>query len=79
MKKIIVMLLAAQLSFGDCPNALKACEDVIEAQDQAIVNLKKQVVVLKEELEQEKRTTPSWVLIVGGIALGVILNSTIRK
>jgi hypothetical protein len=79
MKKILTLLLAAQMSFGDCPKALQACEEVIKAQDQAIDNLKKNAIVLKKELENEKRNTPAWVLVVGGIALGVILNSTIRR
>lgn len=79
MKKLLILLLVAQMSFADCPKALQACEDVIQAQDKAIDNLKKQVIVLKKEVEQEKRTTPTWVLIAGGMALGVILNSTIRR
>lgn len=79
MKKLLAILLIANMSFADCPKALQACEEVIEAQDQAIDNLKKQVIILKEELEEEKKSTATWVLIVGGIAIGVILNSTIRK
>lgn len=79
MKKLLVLILMAQLSLADCPKALQACEEVVQAQDQAIDNLKKHVIVLKRELEQEKRQTPAWVLIVGGIAAGVILNSTLGK
>lgn len=79
MKTALILLLTASVSFADCTKALKACEEVIEAQDQAIDNLKQQTIVLKKELEQERRTTPAWVLIVGGIAAGVILNSTLSK
>lgn len=79
MKKILVILLTASLTFGDCPKALQACEEVIVAQDHAIDNLKKSVKILKEELENEKRTTPAWVLIVGGIATGVVLHSIAGK
>jgi hypothetical protein len=79
MKKLLCVILAAQMSWGDCPKALQACEDVIVAQDQAIDNLKKQVILLKEEVEKEKRTTPAWVLIVGGMALGIVSYSLTRK
>lgn len=77
MKKLLILLLAAQMSFGDvkCENTLKACEEVIVAQDQAIDNLKKQVIVLKEEVESTKRATPAWVIFVGGLALGAFIHS----
>lgn len=79
MKKLLCIILAAQVACGDCPKALQACEDVIVAQDQAIDNLKKHVIILKQEVEKEKRATPSWVLIVGGMALGIVSYSLIRK
>jgi len=79
MKKLLILLLSAQISFADCPKALRACEEVIVAQDQAIDNLKKQVIILKEEVEREKRNTPTWVLIVGGMALGIVSYSLTRK
>ena len=79
MKKLLCIILSAQIALGDCPKALQACEDVIQAQDQAIDNLKKHVILLKEEVEREKRTTPTWVLIVGGMALGIVSYSLIRK
>lgn len=84
MRLAIVLLLISQISLGmakpsKCENTLKACEDVIQAQDKAIDNLKKSVIVLKQELEQEQKRTPGWVVLVGGIAIGVILNSTLRK
>lgn len=79
MKKLLILLLIAQMSFADCPKSLQACEEVVQAQDQAIDNLKNHVIVLKRELEQEKNHVPSWVFIVGGMALGVILNSSLRK
>jgi hypothetical protein len=41
--------------------------------------LKKSVIVLKKELEQSKRTTPTGVLIVGGIATGIIISSVVRR
>ncbi|NBW22381.1 MAG: hypothetical protein EBR82_81970 [Caulobacteraceae bacterium] len=85
MKRLfVVMCLLPSLLFGagkrtKCDEIVNACEEVVKAQDQAIVNLKKSVVVLKQELESEKKRTPAWMLILGGIAAGVILNSTVGK
>lgn len=84
IKNLFIILLLPCLSFGmskpkSCDRALIACEEVIEAQDQAIVNLRKSVVNLKQQIEEEKKRSPAWMLILGGIAAGVILNSTLGK
>jgi hypothetical protein len=81
-KLIITLCLVSQLALAEskeCKDYVKACEETIAAQDKAIDNLKKSVKILKEELADAEKQTPSWVLIVGGIAVGVILNSTLRR
>ena len=82
MSKIIALLLVGSVALADghkCDNALKACEAVIEAQDQAIVNLKKSNMVLRQELDKEKNATPRWVIFLGGMAAGVIASSLLKK
>lgn len=81
-KYLLIVFLVSQLCLGNeqkCEKALSACEEVIHAQDKAIDNLKKSVIVLKKELEQSKRTTPTWVLIIGGIATGIVISSVVRR
>jgi hypothetical protein len=79
--KILILLLIFTFSVNGqtCDKYVKACEDTVKAQDIAIDNLKKSVKVLKEELENSKPIAPSWVVLVGGVALGIILHSTLKK
>lgn len=82
MNKLIALLIVCNLSLADAPKCdsyVKACEETVAAQDQAIDNLKKSVKVLKEELNKERTSTPRWVLVVGGMAIGVILSSLVSK
>jgi hypothetical protein len=77
---IIVLLLLTVPVYGqNCNKYVKACEQTVKAQDKAIDNLKKSVKILKEELEESKPVAPTWVILVGGIALGVIMHSTLKK
>lgn len=82
MSKLLILLLVGNLCFADakkCNNYVKACEETVAAQDQAIDNLEKSVKVLKEELNKERSSTPRWVLVVGGVAMGIILSSFVSK
>lgn len=82
MNKLLAILLIGNIALADvnkCDNALKACEEVIQAQDKAIDNLKKSVKIVREELENERSSTPRWMIFVGGVVAGVILSSFVNK
>jgi uncharacterized membrane protein len=76
---ILALILTVPVYGQNCNKYVKACEETVKAQDKAIDNLKKSVKILKEEVEEAKPIAPSWVVLVGGIAIGVILHSTLKK
>lgn len=55
-----------------CDRALNACQDVITAQDRAIINLKAHVTILEDRLAEASKppTVPTWMLIAGGVLIG---------
>lgn len=80
MKNSIVILLALTLTTStfsqskECKEYVKACEKVIEAQDVAIVNLKKSVKNLSEQLEDQKSGLKWWHGALVGILLGIAVT-----
>jgi ElaB/YqjD/DUF883 family membrane-anchored ribosome-binding protein len=62
-----------------CLHALNACQEVVEAQDQAIVNLKAALAETQDKLADSKPPAlPTWAAVVVGIAAGVIIGVTIK-
>ncbi|NDC23333.1 MAG: hypothetical protein EB120_06900 [Proteobacteria bacterium] len=83
MNKLIALLLIGNIAFASsapvkCDDALKACEDVIVAQDQAIENLKNVNKNLRQQLDSQSGT-PRWIIFIGGIAAGIIYSAFVNK
>lgn len=88
---IITLLLAPRHAFGGgpvtypcedrvkaCSGALIACVRVVEEQDQAITNLKKQVSTLQDKLASSpSQGIPTWAIIATSVAAGLAVGIAI--
>lgn len=71
----VILILCLSLNcYGDskCEKTLRACEDVIQAQDQAIDNLKKMVHNLNEQLAEEQSNIKWWQALIAGVLVGIV-------
>ena len=74
------MIFLTLNSYGqNCDKYVKACEETVKAQDKAIDNLKKSVIVLKQELQEQKEKPSPLFGIVVGLVLGVVIASQAKK
>lgn len=63
-----------------CSKALYACSELVQAQDQAIVNLKAHVTELQSRLaDAPPAFLPPWAAILTGVAAGLLLGVVISK
>lgn len=64
-----------------CGYVLESCQNLVDTQDQSIQNLKAYSKKLETALDkaEEEPLVPTWLWVVGGIALGGALGYSIHK
>lgn len=74
-KLVFILMLASRLGLAVDPNCLeleRACDNMVQAQDEHVARLKSQVQECTTECAQADPLVPGWALILVGVGVGAL-------